>query len=317
MSGIFTISLDFELFWGMRDHSDLDRYGANIRGVGRAVPELLQSFTRHSVHATWATVGFLFCRDATDFRANIPLQRPGYQNRSLCPYQYFEAAEQLEHECHFAPDLIDLISATKGQELATHTYSHFYCLEQGQTLEEFRADMQAAVVLAERSGVKLKSLVFPRNQWNQQYLGLLPELGIRCFRGNESGWMYRASDAGGEGLIKRAFRLADSYINLSGANTYAINSEKRSEPLNLPSSRFLRPFNRRLKILDGLRLRRIKNAMTYAARKNQVFHLWWHPHNFGANMEENLRFLEKILEHYQMLNRELGMRSLNMGEIAA
>jgi hypothetical protein len=68
--------------------------------------------------------------------------------------------------------------------------------------------------------------------------------------------------------------------------------------------------------LDGLRLRRITSGLQYAACHNQIYHLWWHPHNFGVNLTENLSFLTKILQFYQQLNARNQMQSLNMGEVA-
>jgi hypothetical protein len=69
--------------------------------------------------------------------------------------------------------------------------------------------------------------------------------------------------------------------------------------------------------MDGLRLRRITNAMTEAAEKKRLFHLWWHPHNFGVNREQNLAFLGKIIAHFRHLRETRDMRSLNMSELCA
>jgi hypothetical protein len=57
--------------------------------------------------------------------------------------------------------------------------------------------------------------------------------------------------------------------------------------------------------------------MTYAAKSNKVYHLWWHPHNFGADMNANIEFLEKILSHFSQLQKTYRMQSLNMQEIAS
>jgi hypothetical protein len=109
-------------------------------------------------------------------------------------------------------------------------------------------------------------------------------------------------------------RLIDSYINLTGHHTFSINKSDRI--LNIPASRFLRPYSKKLNLFEPLRLSRIKNSLTYAAKNNQAYHLWWHPHNFGVNLEQNLQFLEEILKHFKKLSSEYGMRSKNMSEIA-
>ena len=59
---------------------------------------------------------------------------------------------------------------------------------------------------------------------------------------------------------------------------------------------------------------RIKSEMQAAARRNQVYHLCLHPHNFGMNRKRNLVFLERVLTFYSELRDRFGMISLNMGE---
>ena len=112
--------------------------------------------------------------------------------------------------------------------------------------------------------------------------------------------------------------MADTYINLSGHNIYSWETLANTGPLyNIPASRFLRPFNPKLKALDALRLQRIKNDMTAAAQKNALYHLWWHPHNFGIHRQENLSFLKSILQHHRSLQQQYGFLSMTMSEVAA
>ena len=54
--------------------------------------------------------------------------------------------------------------------------------------------------------------------------------------------------------------------------------------------------------------------MTHAARSDDVFHLWWHPHNFGIHRQENLAMLEAVLRHYACLRDTYGMRTMTMRE---
>ncbi len=56
--------------------------------------------------------------------------------------------------------------------------------------------------------------------------------------------------------------------------------------------------------------------MTYAAENGRLFHLWWHPHDFGLNTDKNLANLKEILEHYEFLNQKYGFESKNIGEVA-
>ncbi|MBD8882438.1 polysaccharide deacetylase family protein [Rhodanobacter sp. 7MK24] len=315
-TGTFTISIDFELYWGVRDTRGLDAFRNRLDGARKAIPRMLDLFEQHQVHATWATVGFLFCRNRDAALSAAPTVKPGYKNSALCPYRYLEQSADLDGRYHFAPDLVDLIAATPGQEIASHTFSHYYCREAGQTVAAFRADLAAAVRTAAAQGIALRSLVFPRNQWNPDYLEVLAEHGIGAYRGNEHGWLYAATDRVGQNAVRRMGRLLDSYINLSGHHTYALESCAGRPPLNFPASRFLRPHNPRLAWADGLRLRRITHAMRHAAKRQEVFHLWWHPHNFGIDTDQNMGFLERVIEEFERLRQHEGMRSLGMAELA-
>ncbi len=57
-------------------------------------------------------------------------------------------------------------------------------------------------------------------------------------------------------------------------------------------------------------------AIKHAARQREVFHLWWHPHNFGDNTDDNIQFLEDIFSFFSKMKKEYGMQSFNMGEIS-
>ncbi|MGI9405838.1 MAG: hypothetical protein ACR2O4_05665, partial [Hyphomicrobiaceae bacterium] len=105
-----------------------------------------------------------------------------------------------------------------------------------------------------------------------------------------------------------------SYVNLSGTNTACVKAN--GGVTNVRSSRFLRPYSPRLRRLEPLRLSRITRAMTAAARLGETFHLWWHPHNLGSNRSENLDALCHILDHFETLRGEYGMRSLAMEDFA-
>ena len=56
--------------------------------------------------------------------------------------------------------------------------------------------------------------------------------------------------------------------------------------------------------------------MTHAARRGEIFHLWWHPHNLGINQEQNFKNLEEILLHFTQLQKKYGMQSASMSDIA-
>lgn len=317
--GKFVISLDFELMWGMRDIENTATYGQNILGVHRVIPKLLTVFRQYGIKATFSTVGFLFFEKKEDLIASIPSLTPTYHDQNLSPYLgYIDEVGQnySSDQFHFAPDLIREIQKYPEQEIGTHTFSHYYCLEPGQTPEAFNEDLKSAVNIAKLYNVNLTSLVFPRNQFNDKYLELCAEHGILCYRGNERSWIYKATNGENQNLFRRGMRLLDAYFNISGHNCYSDQELKGKLPVDIPSSRFLRPFSKKMQFLEGLRLRRIKTGMTHAAKNSLTYHLWWHPHNFGLDQDKNFKFLEEILKHYQYLHSEYDFQSYTMTALA-
>lgn len=335
MNGVFTISLDFELHWGGFEKWPLSSHRAPATGNGQPVtfdryflstreviPHLLDLFQRYEIHATWAAVGMLLNDSRQELLQNAPAARPVYQNRMLSPYHFIDTHGIGEGEqddpFHFAPSLIRLILDTPHQELGTHTYAHFYCNEPGQTVDQFRADLKAAKKVSEKYGVTLRALVFPRNQFNTSYLKVCREEGITSVRSNPLDWFWRINSTQYEPVWKRLNRGLDAYFPIGKKNTYRIEdiSYNRDLPFCLPASRLLRPYRPSELMLNGLKVQRICNEIERAAKQGEVYHLWWHPHNFGGYPEKSLKALETILRKYQLCRKQFGMQSLNMSETA-
>ena len=313
--GAFVISLDFELLWGVRDKRTIADYGANIRGVRQVVPALLDLFAERDIACTWATVGLLFFATQKAMLAAVPARQPRYVDARISSYHYLAevGADEACDPYYYGLSLIRQILDYPSQEIGTHTFSHFYCLEEGGDTEAFRADLEAARAAAGILGVKLASIVFPRNQLSLPHLSVCREFGLRAFRGNERAWFHRARRGAEQTPLVRATRLADSYLPIGGPHDHT--PALVDGMVDVPASRFLRPVGRN-SALERLRLWRITSAMETAARRRRLFHLWWHPHNFGVNTQENLAFLRAILDHFRTLQDRYGMRSMTMAAVA-
>jgi peptidoglycan/xylan/chitin deacetylase (PgdA/CDA1 family) len=315
LQGALVISLDLELHWGVRDRRKLDRRERERLLLARtAALRIADLFEEFSVHATWAAVGFLFARSREDLERFIPSRRPRYDDPQLDPYREKTGRGESDDPFHFAPGLIDAIACRAGQEIATHSFSHFYCCESGQGPKEFLADLRSALAVADESGYRIRSYVFPRNQVNPRYLPLLKHAGILCFRGTQAS---AATEAGSfrfqQRPHRRLRRLGDNYFDLSGAQT--IPWPSGPGPWSIGASRYLRPHNGFLSALDDLRYRRIVRAMESACACGELLHLWWHPEDFASDPDRNLQFLRRILEGWERLRRQSGMLSLSMSEV--
>ena len=300
----FVISLDFELHWGVFD-SYGDTYEANILGVRKAIPKILELFEKYDVKATWATVGLLFNESKNDYDKYKPALLPSYQDRKLNAFDVPIGHNEKIDELHYGYSLIQQIVECPGQELGSHSYSHYYCQAEGQTIEEFSCDIRSAMAVTDdKLNIKMKSFVFPKNMVNKDYLNVLKQNSFSIYR-EASPAKFRYN------LAERIYRLLNSYLKLEKNKVFRTVDYDGIK--STVGNRFLRPYTS--SFFNYLMLRRIKNEMTFAAKSGSVYHLWWHPHNFGINVDENLNNLQSILSTYDALNDKFDMRSVCMADL--
>lgn len=301
--------------WGVRDHATPKSYGDAVLGGRQAIPEMLRRFEAVGIRATWATVGLLFARNRDEMLDFAPMERPIYTNPALSPYPDIKeivGTNEMDDPLHFGHSLVRRIAETEGQEIATHTYSHFYCLEDGATPEAFAHDLNSAIAIAAYNGIEIRSIVFPRNQMADAYLNICGHRGITTYRGNPEGYGYQSAK-GRTSLGRRAWRLADAAAPWAGYRGHSMPRAGR-RPANVPASLFLRPYSSRFPLYSRMHLSRIARDMRRAAERNEVFHLWWHPHNFGRCPAANLELLDQILTVFSDLRERHGFQSLSMSD---
>lgn len=269
MSGAVVISLDFELRWGLLDilGRDLGRYRANLEGVREAVPRLLELFRREQVEATWAVVGAVACSGWDEWRARAPAW-PRYADPALAWDDDWPRADPAGR-LYFAPELVDAVAKTPGQDLGSHTFSHLYLGEPGVTEGDVRADAAAMAALFRHRWQRAPaSFVFPRNQ--VAHTAVLQEGGIRAWRENPAPFYWRRNLGPTQPLPVRALRLIDGLAPLG----------RRAAPQPAHRASYFVRFNLP-EPLWRLHLRRIAGEVRRLG-PGEALHLWWHPHNLGA-----------------------------------
>jgi len=138
-------------------------------------------------------------------------------------------------------------------------------------------------------------------------------LGIENVRSNPSNWYWANTQK--DSLVDKIFRTGDAYMGLNNKSySQGELQMENSKPLSQKASRLLRPYSSN-KFLNDFKLKRIKSEMTAAAKNKEIYHVWWHPHNFGDFPKENLTDLKTLLQHYNQCNLKYGFSSLNMAEI--
>lgn len=279
---------------------------------------MLQLFTQYETHVTWATVGLLGHENRAELlSANHTIQIP-YKNKNFSPFPFTDKKiSSVQDDLLLGAASIRKILATKHQEFASHTYSHYYTLEEGQTDSHFSEDLEKMHLISQKFETEIKSIVFPRNQINTSFLELCKEKGVRAYRGNQENKFWRNSSFEKESSLKKAGRVLDAYVNIFKTKSYKISElPVQNGLINIPANRFLRAYTGSA-FLEKRKIIRIKNELYKAAKNGTVYHLWWHPHNFVKNLDASLIELEEILAYVSILKNKFGMTSLNMGEIGA
>ena len=315
-SGGFVLSLDLELMWGVYGSHSIDSYGQNILGVRRAVPAMLDLFEAEGVAATWACVGLLMFENRDALRAALPHRRPQFSNARDDTYAFIDAVgpDEASDPYHFGLSLVREIAARPDQELATHTFAHFYCLEDELDVPAFAADIDAAIAAFEPLNVRPRSIVFPRNQVTKDAQAVCAARGIDVYRGPGPFRMDRPAGRAQQSTLRRGLRLANSYVPLCGPAV--VDVAREGDATNVPASRFLRPYSGGAMAPARLQINLIKREMAQAARQNRLFHLWFHPHNFGTHTDENLALLAEIVAFWRNLNDRFGWPSRTMAHAA-
>ncbi len=316
MAGVFVVSLDFELAWGGFDVRS-GSYNRNLYGARLVVPQILKLFEQHSFRATWATVGGLMCNNPAELNEFTAAHTTPALSTKVRGLLDCLARNPEFNELYFAPDHVQRIRNSPGQELATHTFSHLFCLEQGARPQDLEADLICAMAVSKlKTGLEPRSIVFPRNQFSAEHLTIVRALGIGAFRGAPRFPCHAPGPKGQQTLVHRAQRYLDSYVPSSRTLIHPIATLGTSEPVDIPASLFFRPRSTNGNPLNHLRMTRIKNLMKDAATSDALFHLWWHPHNFGVHSAESLRDLESILIWFRRLADQSGYRNLTLTELA-
>src|SRR3990167_11247331 len=131
--GIFILSLDFELAWGMRGDP---AYKADFERTREVIDRMLALFEKYEIKATWATVGELFLTGQAGNGDNL-----------------------LWH----APEVIEKIKkCLVAQEIGSHSFSH-KVVGEDCSRELFEEELKKNDEVAKRSGGTMRSFVYPKN----------------------------------------------------------------------------------------------------------------------------------------------------------
>src|SRR5258708_30958657 len=161
-------------------------------------------------------------------------------------------------------DIISWIKKDKIHELGSHTYSH-----------EIINQISAKQANDEFAKNKALSFVFPRNKI--KYLDLLKKNGFKSYRGKD----------------KSEHELLIPRIPPTGKIKITKNLVQIPSSMYFVSARGIRKYIS----LFNLRYIKSKLGINRAIKKQEIFHLWFHPIDFADNTKPLLKELEEILKY--------------------
>ncbi len=270
-SGIFTISLDFELIWGTLDKPKHRRF-RRLCAIEReeVIDRLLALFTEYRISATWCTVGHLFLDQShvTDARAT-----------------------GADGPIFYGRDLIEKIrECSVPQEIGSHTFSHAIFDDPLCTRSVANRELSNSTRIALEMGVGMTSFAFPRNR--VAHLDLLPRHGFNVFRGQDTSWYEQTSE-------RRWFHRAGHLIDILCATcpTPSLPVWHNEGIWELPGSMLFTPSHGlRCLVPARTRVNRARKGLLAAAESKKIFHLWFHPTDLVVRKDAMLEGLRQILE---------------------
>jgi hypothetical protein len=316
--GVFIISLDLELAWGLFDlwgssdtnvpRSCYDRY-LQTREV--VIDALLRLFHGYQVSATWAIVGHLFLDhcEATDGVKHPDMPRPTHGWFKHDWYAWDPASTVERDPAWYGRDIVEKIMAAEPpQDIGCHSFSHVIFGDKGCSAQVAEAEIAKCVALAQEMGINPKSFVFPRNQ--EGHYQTLKNYGFSCYRTAQPGWVNIL-----RGQAQRWAKFCNDMLGLSPP--CAVVEEKLPGLWSISASAYYRPAHGGANIIPmRSRVRQSIKGITKAIDTGGIFHLCLHPSGLGLKTEPLIGGLERILQYADRKRKEGKLDLLSMAQLA-
>ncbi|KOX91878.1 hypothetical protein AMS69_15095 [Haloarcula rubripromontorii] len=284
MSGSLVISLDTELQWGFHGIDAEKEFSTGGREGRSNVDTLLDLFDAFDAPVTWAVVGHLFLDTCDGRHADIEPPRRYW-------FDTDPGTSQSADPLRYGRDIVEnIVSAPVDHEIGSHTFSHVLCHQHGCTEAVLETELKRCRELASSFGVNLRSLVFPQNQIDM--LGTVADAGFTAFRGLSPERRLR------DEAIAGRYRRFARYLARRPAPTVQPVRDP-SGLWELPASQYF-PYVSPGPLEDSpIRLARALRGLECAHDRDEVIHLWAHPHNFTPTLLKDLR---RVLEYAERID---------------
>lgn len=321
MIGKLCLSYDFELAWGCRNNSTDPAYGEQYEATWQTIPRMLRILESFEIPSTWATVGALMLEEDCDFS---PLREyaPNYPWFRGVWYDIPKYSSSLRKR-YYAPELIEsILACPTKQEIATHTFTHIYASDPATSPELFDLELEACHEVARRWGVRLRSIVYPRNM--VAHLDMLRKHNIKIFRSLDTEWYWfghrfptRIKAAKGIAKIPPFACAVGRLLNEKLAIAPPVFPLSQYEGIaELKHSCFLPGYSGVSKFVSAQeRVRRMCKGIDAAIRKRAILSVYFHPHNFNYRSEDCLETFAAICRYAAKKRDEGVLEIVTMADI--
>ena len=308
-TGVFTISLDFELIWGTLDLFGPEQFrrACEIERE-QIIDALLDLFVEFEFPATWCILGHLFLDSCSGKHPEITRTNHDWVKGD---WFEFDPGEVENSKSIFSGrSLVEKIkNCPVPQEIGSHSFSHVIFSDKGCSQAAAESEIAESVRLAKEMDIEMRSFAFPRNEVG--HLKVLKEFGFLCYRGVEPNWYEnrRVPEK-----LRRVIRLFEV---LRAAEPPTVLPEMTKSGIwNIPGSSIYFPMHGFRKYIPlKLRTNRAIKGLNAAAKNKRIFHLWFHPTNLADDIDEMIKGLRDILEYATKLRESGKLRFLTMQDV--
>lgn len=287
--GQFVISLDTELAWGRINDPELPAFLSVIDQTRAATDEILRLFDKYDIPATWATVGRMFMESEheLDTVEDLSYFYDGLNNQKIYENDRLNSDS---NSLVYGWDIVQKISNAKTKhEIASHSFNH---IDFGKTTskEVAETDIKDAMEMTRRKlGIEMESWVYPKNSIG--YKNSLFEQGIKYYRGEDKFWYGNFP-----GPIKKLLYQFDTFLGWSPSTVVPLL--EANGLVNIPGSSIFRVTHLGIKknVPYSSIIRKAIKGLKKARNQKEIYHLWFHPFNFGHELEAHCKAFERVLQ---------------------
>lgn len=307
MAGIFILSLDTEIGWGLETQQQIDAYEERLNRYRDFFPRLIELLDKYQIAATWALVGHLLLEKDEE---PLEILAPYYSTLPLAKHTQSPLTNPEFFHWFYAPDIVDLIrNARTKHEIGTHTFTHVCVKDYAVTPNTWHAQMTKSEQVHESRGLQIYSIVFPKNQID--FLDTLHQYGIIAYRGLEENWYHDLPS-----LLRRFLHFFDCIAAITPPTYDPAQLQINTNLVNLPASQFLMHYDGLRRWIPNVsRIRQTIRGLDRATKYNQIYHLWFHPHNLGSS-DKMFDTLENILKEVYQRRDDGRIRVMTMQQAA-